>query len=72
MIVQARKRHFRKTNTLTFDVQFFAIIVAFAIALDSQFAKLIEYNILKRVEMIRLTCNLGNGLSVRNKLWRRL
>lgn len=72
MIVQAHKRHFRKTNTLAFDAQFFATIVALAIALDSQLAKPIEYNILERAKMIRLTCNLDDDLSAQDKLRRRL
>ncbi len=66
MIVQARKRHFRKANTLVFDAQFFAI------ALDTQLAKSIEYNILERAEVVRLTCTPSDGLSARDKLRRRL
>ena len=72
IIVQARKRHFWKTDTLAFDAQFSATTVAFAIASDSQLAKSIEYNIPKRVEMVRLICSPDDDLSARDKLRRRL
>jgi len=72
MIVQARKRHFRKADTLAFDAQFSATAAAPAVAPDSQPAKPIEYNIPERAEVVRLTCSPGDGLSARDKLRRRL
>ena len=39
MIVQARKRHFRKTDTLAFDAQFSATITTKMIAPNTPFAK---------------------------------
>ena len=72
MIVQARKRHFRKTDTLTFDAQFSATTAAPAVAPDSQPAKPIEYNIPERAEVVRLTCSSGDGLGDGEKLRQRL
>lgn len=72
MIVQARKRHFRKADTLAFNAQFTATTAAHMVTSDIQPAKPIEYNIPERAEVIRLTCSPSDGLSDREKLRRRI
>lgn len=72
MLGQARKRHFRKADTLAFDAQFSAITAARTVAPDTPPAKPIKYNIPERAEVVRLTCRPGDGLSAREKLRRRI
>ncbi len=72
MIVQARKRHFRKADTLAFDAQFSATTADHTVATDTPPAKPIEYNIPERAEVVRLTCRPSDGLSDGKKLQRRI
>ena len=72
MIVQARKRHFRKADTLAFDAQFTATAAAHIVTPDTHPAKPIEYNIPERAEVVRLICSPGDGLIDREKLRRRI
>lgn len=71
-IVQSHKRHFRKTDTQAFDAQFSVIKVPPTIELDIHSTTSIEYNILERAKVVRLTCGPANDLSDREKLRRRL
>jgi hypothetical protein len=68
MMTQARKRHFRKANTLIFDTQFFATVVAHTFPQSTHLTQSIEYNIPERAEMVQLTCRHSDGLSDVKKL----
>ena len=72
MLAQARKRHFRKADTLAFDAQFSGTTADHTVAFDTAPAQPIEYNIPERAEVVRLTCRPGDGLSDAKKLRRRI
>lgn len=72
MIAQARKRHFRKADTITFDAQFSAEKVSYASAGDTPHAKPFTYNIPERAEVVRLVCSPGEGLTDRQRFRRRI
>ncbi|KAL8989941.1 MAG: hypothetical protein Q9177_001280 [Variospora cf. flavescens] len=72
MIAQARKRHFRKADTITFDAQFSAEKVSYASAGDTPHAKPFTYNIPERAEVVRLVCSPGEDLTDRQRFRRRI
>ncbi|CAL8577089.1 hypothetical protein XPA_002936 [Xanthoria parietina] len=72
IIAQARKRHFRKADTITFDAQFSAEKVSYASALDTPYAKPFTYNVPERAEVVRLVCSPGEGLTDRQRFRRRI
>lgn len=72
IILQSRKRHFRKADTQAFDAQFSATTGVPTVAPDIQPMAPIKYNILERAKVVQLTCSPGDGLSDRDKLRRRL
>jgi len=72
MIAQARKRHFRKADTLAFDAQFSSTTAAHTVAQDTHHTQPIEYNIPERAEVVQLACSPGDGLNDREKLRRRI
>lgn len=72
MIAQARKRHFRTADTLTFDAQFSAAAVASTSTQDTLHAKPIVYNIPERAKLVQLVCSPGEGLSDREQFRRRI
>lgn len=63
IIVQARKRHFRKADTIIFDAQFSAEKVSYVSARDIPYIKSFTYNIPERAEVVRLVCSPGEGLT---------
>jgi len=67
-ITQAQKRHFRKADTLTFDAQFSGAVAAHTTPQGTHHTQPIEYNILERAEVVRLTCRPSDGLSDGKKL----
>jgi len=72
MMTQARKRHFRKADTLTFDAQFSATVAAHTSPQSTHHTQSIEYNIPERAEVVRLTCRHSDGLSDGKKLQQRI
>lgn len=72
MILQARTRHFRKADTITFDAQFSAEKVSYASARDKPHAKPSTYNIPERAEVVRLVCSPREGLTDRQRFRRRI
>ena len=71
-IAQARKRHFRKADTITSDAQFSAEKVSYVSARDTPHAKPFTYNIPERAEVVRLVCSPGEGLTDRQRFRRRI
>ena len=72
MIAQARKRHFRKADTIAFDTQFSAEKVPYASARDTSRAEPFTYNIPERAEVVRLVCSPEEGLTDRQRFRRRI
>ena len=72
MIEKARKRHFRKADTVAFDSQFSAAGAPQASSRDAPCAKPIEYHLPERAAVVRLTCAPADGLTEQGKLTRRI
>jgi len=72
MIKKARKRHFRKADTVAFDSQFSVTEVTQTSLQDVHCAKPIKYHLPERAAVIDLTCPLINGLTEQQKLTRRI
>ncbi len=72
MIAQARKRHFRKADTIAFDAQFSVETASHASAQDIPHAKPFTYNIPERAEVVRSVCSPGEGLTDEQKFQRRI
>ena len=72
MIMQARKRHFRKADTLAFDAQFSDTVAAHTSLQGTHHTQPIEYNIPERAEVVQLTCSPSDGLSDGKKLRQRI
>jgi len=72
IILQFRKRYFRKTDTQVFDTQFFAITDVLTIVSDIQVTISIKYNIFEQTKIVQFICSSDNNLSDENKFWRRL
>lgn len=69
MMEKARKRHFRKADTIAFDAQFSGAQTS---SLDVQPAGPIQYQLPERAAVVRLTCTPSDGLTEQGKLTRRI
>ncbi len=72
MIEKARKRHFRKADTVAFDSQFSDAGSPQASSQDAPCAKPISYHLPERAAVVRLTCEPADGLTEQGKLTRRI
>ena len=72
MIEKARKRHFRKADTVAFDSQFQATAAAQTSSRETQRVQPIEYRLPERAAVARFTCKPADGLTEQGKLTRRI
>lgn len=72
MIEKARKRHFRKADTVAFDSQFSAAVATQTFSRDARREQPIEYHLPERAAVVRFTCKAADGLSDQGKLTRRI
>ena len=63
IIEKARKRHFRRADTVAFDSQFSAAGAPQASSRDAPYVKPIEYHLTERAAVVRLTCAPTDGLT---------
>ena len=72
MIAQARKRHFRTTDTHAFDAQFSPGAISSISTQHTQPAQPIVYNIPERATVVQLVCSPGESLSEEAQFRRRI
>lgn len=72
MIAQTRKRHFRTTNTLAFDAQFFAAAIDLTLTRGIEQTKSIVYNIPDRAKVVQLIDDSRDDLSNQEQFRRRI
>lgn len=72
MIEKARKRHFRKADTVVFDSQFSVVRVAQTFSREIHHIKSIKYHLSERAAVIHLTCSPVDGLTEQGKLTQRI
>ena len=72
MIEKARKRHFRKADTVAFDSQFSVTGATQTFSPNTSPTKPVTYHLPERAAVVRLTCTHADGLTEQAKLTQRI
>ena len=72
MIEKARKQHFRKADTITFDSQFSVTKATLTFSPDILYITPVTYHLPERAAVVRLTCTHADGLTEQAKLTQRI
>lgn len=72
MLKKARKRHFRKADTITFDSQFSGTGATPAFSKNISHTTPLTYHLPERAAVVRLTCTDADGLTEQAKLTQRI
>ncbi len=72
IIKRARKRYFRKADTVNFESQFSVALATQTSSGDAQCAKPIEYHLPEPAAVVRLTCSPADSPTEQKKFSRRI
>lgn len=72
MIEKARRRHFRKADTIAFNSQFSVTKATPTFSPDTSYITPVTYHLPKRAAVVRLTCTYADRLTEQAKLTQRI